>query len=192
MNYIYFTTPSRAAPQNFDKTENTIDSFTTSLPPPPLETKNTVDKNNVLRVDFLFSYWIFLWFLLYYSAAAAAPHPSVAKPFLWINPKFALYIALIENIINFIIIFKYLTFDIFFKYIAMLLCVKVLPIYLLYDTKTHFFRDIIGTAAIFMIYLAWLNYNNTTLWEVYSRTFQSITRGENNTPFFAALNWLSQ
>lgn len=151
--------------------------------------KNTVDRNNFLRVDFLFSYWIFAWFLLYYSAS----HSSIAQKsaVLWINPKIALYIALIENITTVVIIGQKCTFDILFKYIAMLLCVKVLPIYLLRNTKINWIRDIVGTIALFVIYLGWLYYNETTLWDVYSRTWRSISRGDNKTPFFAALNWIS-
>ena len=150
--------------------------------------KNTVDRNNILRVDFLFSYWIFLWFLLYYSACSYSRAP---KWILWINPMIALYFALIENFINIIIIYKTVTFDIFFKYTAMLLTVKVLPIYLLRGTKIHWMRDIVGTAALFVIYLIWLNVNNTTLWDVYKKTLYSISHGDNKTPFFATLQWLS-
>ena len=54
-----------------------------------MHTQNDKEKPKVIRLDFIFSYWIFLWYILYFF--------TIVK----YSPKFILYVAMIDNVLLF-------------------------------------------------------------------------------------------
>ena len=61
--------------------------------------KYTLDKSGNIRADFIFSYWILIWFIVYYFIG---PPNSKIVQFVKtnMNPAVGLWIALLEIIIN--------------------------------------------------------------------------------------------
>ena len=80
-------------------------------------------KNEYLRMDYFFSYWIFIWFILYYLVIKSNIVDSKTKQNIQtkVNPKFALYVALFENLCIFIyLLFHKPTMNIIIKYVMII------------------------------------------------------------------------
>jgi len=92
------------------------------------------------RFDLVFSYWIFVWFLLYNFK------------FVTYNPKFVLMLGIIENIIVFILMLilgsNYTTL---FYFIIINLCIKIWPYYTIRKTYITY-KDIYASVILFSIY----------------------------------------
>jgi hypothetical protein len=105
----------------------------------------------MIRVDFIFSYWIFLWYLLYIF--------KIIK----YNPKFAIYCGIIENTIIILLMIYYKTDSkILIYFLIMFFILKIIPLYTLLDTKI-LKNDIFITILLFIIYLFWIFVNNKTI-----------------------------
>ena len=100
------------------------------------------------RLDFVFSYWIFAWWLLY------------AAGFTSFNPKLILILGIIENSIG---LFFLPTEKILF-YLVINLFIKVIPLYLVWNTQIQQ-RDIVFTFVLFLIYLAWVKLNGVDMFK---------------------------
>jgi hypothetical protein len=138
-----------------------------------------------VRPDYIFSYWIFAWFLIYYFV----PIPPLFKKYA--NPLLALWIGIIENLGN--LLFSYLVFPEIWQlkhylrlvnYLIMLCFMKILPIYLLSSHKIMWRNDIFVLCFVFAIYNFYLFLNGTNIVEIYQTTIKSIQKGENKTPLF--------
>ena len=128
------------------------------------------------RIDLIFSYWIFAWFIAYYFFG-----------YKYYNPLFLLVIGFIVNIImliNFIInnnFYKAILFSI------VNFVIKALPIYLLRKTKIHS-KDIafsVVFALVFLIYTMMITDN--LIKEIVNINYSS---KEINTPGIYALDRL--
>lgn len=96
---------------------------------------------------YVFSYWIFVWFIVYYLATFLLQIRSVP------NPKLALIIAEVQNIalIAYFIMKDVPTRNIF-VFVFINIFIKIIPIYLLRNVKIHE-SDILW---IFLLYIAYL------------------------------------
>jgi hypothetical protein len=104
-----------------------------------------------LRPDLVFSYWIYVWFVIYYFH------------FTNYNPKFALILGLIDNIIMLILmIFFGSEIKTIILFIIINVLIKVIPIYCLKD-KIIKLKDIYFTFGLFLIFILWLHYNKQNL-----------------------------
>lgn len=103
-----------------------------------------------MRLDYIFSYWIFIWFILYKI--------NIIK----LNPLLALLIALVQNLIVISLMFYYGTktkLKILFT-IGMFI-LKIIPIYILIKNKTRIStNDIKYFILLFLIYIGYLKLNN--------------------------------
>ena len=153
------------------------------------EYKYTIDKHGFIRFDYLFSYWIIAWFLIYYFIDVKS---EIGQSFRkYGNPKLALIIALIENAITLIWI-AIVNGEIWtiFKYLCMILIVKVGPLYLVWGSPIRIPQDIYTFIAVFVIYNVYLYLNDETLITIYHRTFTSIINRDNKTPLFGLAAYL--
>jgi len=102
------------------------------------------------RPDFVFSYWAFVWYLLYIGGVVTA------------NPKLALILALTANVFQLFLMrdpIRILLF-LFFQFF-----IKILPLY----TLRHLPIGGPGpTMVVFLIYMAWLSLNNIDVYTVYT------------------------
>ena len=101
------------------------------------------------RPDFVFSYWIFTWYLLYIF--------GIIKTY---NPKFAIILGIIENACMLFLLFYYNTkFHLILLFIIVVTLQKIIPIYTIWNDKIQN-KDIIATFILFIIYLFWYRINN--------------------------------
>lgn len=148
--------------------------------------KNTLDSSGKIRFDYLFSYWVLLWFIIYYSIDVSSKNKYIMLFKQNFNPLFALWFALSENIITFIfILIVKPEIVLLIKYLFMMCLIKILPIYLLRKTQIKLPNDIIVLSVVFFIYNIYLLYNNTNLYLIYSRTFTAFMKNEDITPIFS-------
>jgi hypothetical protein len=111
-----------------------------------------------VHFEYLFSYWIFIWFLIYYNIDAFKG--TVVS---WIkktaNPLLALWLAFWFNTYE-IVYMSLIKFDIVLivKFCIMILFVKALPIYLLYrkGLSIHWANDTVIFAALVSLYIMYL------------------------------------
>ena len=131
---------------------------------------------SVLRGDLVFSYWIFIWYLLY--------ELKITK----YSPKFALIIGLIDNIIMLILMLLYGTSKktiLYFVFINFL--IKIIPIYLLRNKSIKLF-DIKITFCLFLIFIIWLHLNKQNLFGNIKLIYDSLLYGKNETPLISLIN----
>jgi len=103
------------------------------------------------RFDFVFSYWIFAWFILY------------ELQITHYNPKIALIIGLLVNLIELstMIYYKNSFFNIFL-FSFMIFILKIVPIWILRKTEYKII-DIYADIGLFIIYLFWLFMNHVNI-----------------------------
>jgi len=129
-----------------------------------------------MRLDFIFSYWILIWYLAY------------LVKFTNLSPKFALLIGIIENLALFVfMIYKRTDIDSLLRFGFGNLLMKVLPFYLLRN-EIIIRSDVIVTLLVFALYNAWLYINNETFISIVEKTTDSLVYNKNNTPFMKLLD----
>ena len=104
----------------------------------------------MFRLDFAFSHWLYIWYFLYIIS------DSNKIP----NPKFALSIALLQNIIILLIMLKTNTkTNVIIFFILIMSLFKIYPLYTLYNTNIQN-NDIYISCILFICYLCWMKLNN--------------------------------
>jgi len=115
-----------------------------------------------MRFDYLFSYWIFVWYLLYFFR------------FTKYNPKFVLICAVIENIFLLFCMIYYNTYlSVIILFICGMFIIKIIPLYLIWNTKIKW-KDVIFTFILLFIYISWLYINNVTVYYVLNELNQVV------------------
>lgn len=129
-----------------------------------------------LRVDLVFSYWIYLWYVLY------------AFNFTGYSPKFPLILGLIDNLIMLIMMLLYGTSKrTIFYFILINTLIKAVPLYYLRNEKIKM-KDVFFTLLLFIIFIFWLHINSQSLIGNLKIIHDSLLYGKNKTPFMALLN----
>lgn len=124
-----------------------------------------------MRVDFIFSYWIFVWYLLYLFGFVTQ-----------YNPKFAILFGLIENIIILCLMFYFHTHTkLIILFIIMSIILKIIPLYTLWTTKITW-TDIKITFLLFFVYLFWSYIHNQKYNDFMNRTKELILENKNTLP----------
>ena len=97
------------------------------------------------RFDLLFSYWIFLWWILYIIG------------FTTYSPKLALIIASIENIIVVLmmIINGITPYYLIMAFISINIFSKGIPLWIVWSDKIDLYNDIYRLFGLFLIYLCY-------------------------------------
>jgi hypothetical protein len=133
-----------------------------------------------LRGDLVFSYWIYLWYILY------------AVKITSYSPKFPLILGLIDNIIMLVLMFMYGTSKrTIFYFIVINTLIKVVPLYYLRDEPIKI-NDIGFTIFLFSIFVIWLHFNRQTLFGNIKLIHDSLLYGQDKTPFMAFINKLKR
>ena len=94
----------------------------------------------MISPDFIFSYWIFTWFLFYYFRLTD------------FNPLFALISGLTFNSFQLISYLFYKNYKKAFYFIIVNIIIKIIPIILIYNHKIVF-KDIYFTFLLFIIFI---------------------------------------
>jgi hypothetical protein len=116
----------------------------------------------IKRFDFVFSYWVFTWYILY--------ELNLVK----YNPEPALIIGLIENIGKLGLMFYYSnSMNNILLFCIINLFIKVIPLWRLRQTE-YTMNDILIIPILFIIYIIWLLINNIDLIKIMSRSYDDI------------------
>jgi hypothetical protein len=129
-----------------------------------------------LRIDLVFSYWIYLWFILY-----------IFKYTIY-SPKFALTLGLLDNIVLLFLMFTWGTsVKTIIWFIIINTLIKIMPLYYL-RTEPYKMKDVYFTMGLFLIYIIWLHINNQSLVGNIKMIHDSLLYGKNETPFMNLLS----
>jgi hypothetical protein len=129
-----------------------------------------------LRADLVFSYWIYIWYILY------------AFKLIKYSPKFPLVLGLIDNIIMLIMMLSYGTSRrTIFYFIIVNTFIKVVPLYYLRN-ETISIRDIYFTFGLFLVFIFWLHLNKQSLIGNIKLVYDSLLYGKDQTPFMSFIN----
>jgi hypothetical protein len=129
-----------------------------------------------LRVDLVFSYWVYLWFILYIFNYTSY------------SPKFALTLGLLDNIVMlFLMIIWGTSIKTIIWFIIINTLIKVVPLYYLRNDSFKM-KDIYVTMGLFIIYIIWLHINNQSLEGNIKIIHNSLLYGKNKTPFMNLLS----
>ena len=145
-----------------------------------------MNKNNIITVDELFSYWVLLWVFLYILFSGS--HKFIYK---WLNPILALWFGLLENIIMLVrLLYIHPRPNVSsVQFLLVIIITKAIPIYILRDHKINWKNDLTVLLLVFLTYnlYLWL-VKNTNIFEIYDETEKSIANNENRTPLLALIN----
>ena len=145
-------------------------------------TKNTLD-NGVIRFDFVFSYWILIWFLIYYFANPKTSNIAVIIK-KYFNPKLAFILGLTENILTLFFLFIFgKSFDIMF-FAGSVVFLKSIPLYLMRYDKIIWKNDSFVLFFVFVLYNVYLYMNDTNVYNIYLKTIRSLIEQKNQTPMY--------
>lgn len=99
-----------------------------------------------MTYDLLFSYWLLIWFILYYFK------------FIQYNPKWLFIISIIYiSIVIITMISKHKNLSKVFIFFIIGIIFKVIPLYLIRNTVTTY-KDIIFGIILFLVYFLWVSY----------------------------------
>jgi hypothetical protein len=122
------------------------------------------------RFDFVFSYWIFVWYVLYECKIVSY------------NPKIALFLALIHNLLRLSIMIYFNNSIIYILlFILIQLCIKVYPLWSLRNVSSSP-NDIYAMIGLFAIYNGWLWLNNENIVHLHKTAYYSIKHNTISTP----------
>ena len=132
----------------------------------------------MIRLDLLFSYWIFVWYILY------------EIEIIDYNPKAWLIFAFIINFYNIFFMIYFKRFYMLLLFVIAVLILKGIPIWTLRNTIIYI-KDIIAGLILFFIYYVWLIYNNKNIYILFKQFYDSIKYNKlKNTPIMYFLNSL--
>lgn len=135
---------------------------------------------SALRTDLVFSYWIYIWFILY------------ELKFTKYSPKFPLILGVIHNIIMLIMMVLYETSrQTIFYFIVINTLIKVVPLYYLRH-ETIKINDIYITLGLFLMFVFWLHLNKQSLIGNVKVIHDSLLYGKDKTPFIALIKKIKQ
>jgi hypothetical protein len=114
-----------------------------------------------IRSDYIFSYWIFLWFILY--LLKLVPY----------NPKIIIILGIIEILFTLIyLIVKNASIRQITKFLIINIIIKFIPLLLIYKDPIER-KDIYATVILVLIYLIWMYINDVNVIKVYQKLINS-------------------
>jgi len=131
-----------------------------------------------MRVDLVFSYWIFAWYLLYIV--------KIVK----YSPKFAIGIGILENIL--LLCFMILNGSnrrTIFYFVFINTFIKVIPFYTLKRERIQV-KDVYAFFALFLGYLIWIIINKQNLAGNYKMVYESLIHNTDEMPFLRLVNYV--
>jgi hypothetical protein len=140
-------------------------------------------KGDFLRLDFIFSYWILAWFLLYVAGLVKA------------SPKLGILLGILENFAA-VLIFamngvSWITIAYFIGINTLL---KGIPYYIV-RRDTIFLRDFVNILAVFFAYCVWLWINKTDGVQAYRELMNGFLErpgGKKSAMRYWFENWVSK
>lgn len=131
------------------------------------------------RPDLIFSYWIIVWFLLYYFTS-----------YIEYSPKFLLIIGLLFNSGVFLaMVHNKMNLYYLFTFFVAIFLLKLIPIYLLREENIE--KHDVGASfvlfSIFLVYFVIFKGGITNSIQSFKKGFQKMTTGKTETPIMKML-----
>ena len=121
-----------------------------------------------IRPDYIFSYWIFVWYLLYITGLFTH------------NPKLAVIIGLVENLF---VLLSMMYYNVNLKnilyFMIVIIVIKVIPLWTLRNTVISK-KDIYPTAGLFLMYLGWIIWDEKVF--VLKQSYTDMLNNKNQLP----------
>jgi hypothetical protein len=129
-----------------------------------------------IRSDYIFSYWIFLWFILY--LLKIVPY----------NPKIIIILGIIEILFTLIyLIVKNASLRKITKFLIINIIIKFIPLLLIYKDQIEK-KDIYATVILVLIYLIWMYINDINVIKVYKKLINSyLEKNSHSGSYFSQL-----
>lgn len=122
------------------------------------------------RVDLVFSYWIFFWYILYIFR------------YTQYNPKLAIIVGIIENFFMLLFMIYFQTqLNSIIRFIIINIIIKIIPYYSIRNVSLVL-KDILASISLFIIYIIWLILNKQDIMDFHRRIFLSLVEDKNETP----------
>ena len=133
----------------------------------------------MIRPDLIFSYWIYVWYILYLFKV------------VHLNPKFAILCGMVENMCILSAMLLYHTKKILVVlFLVMFFILKLFPLYTIWSAKIKWKEDITNTLVLLFIYLIWIRLNRITLSDAMATTKNLILHNKNTMPGITLLERL--
>ena len=124
-----------------------------------------------MRFDFTFSYWIFIWYVLYILRLTT------------FTPKIALVLGVIHNILLWLIMFYYKNDWIHIvTFFLVNLCIKGIPLWTVRNDPYRW-KDFYALVVYFLIYVAWVFVNGQLHTRGIEKGLQQIKNNVPSGPF---------
>ncbi len=130
----------------------------------------------IQRFDFIFSYWIFAWYVLYELRLVSY------------NPKGALFLGLVENLIL-LGILVYYSYPYILIFMIINFFIKVVPLWRLRNTSYRVV-DVYATILLFCVYLLWIWIHQTNVMDIVQRQIHNVKTHQYIGPFMYIVNKL--
>jgi hypothetical protein len=121
----------------------------------------------IFRSDFIFSYWILVWLILYFLHIVT------------IAPKLLLIIGLLENIVFLCFLLPKASIYNIIRFIFINFWIKVVPLYFLWDKKITN-QEIFYSIIVCIIYILWLLINYKKIFVGYNDIYNSYIHNNQN------------
>jgi hypothetical protein len=123
------------------------------------------------RFDFVFSYWIFAWYMFY--ALGITTYSPKAFLILSVSINILILLSMIyyKNSLIYILLFVVANF-----------IIKIIPIILIHHITIKT-QDYYAGAGLFIIYNIWLHINGTSFIEIMKNQYDAIVKNKVGTPF---------
>jgi hypothetical protein len=129
-----------------------------------------------LRPDLVFSYWVYVWYILYVFNITS------------FSPKLPLIIGLVDNLIMLILMLLYGTsLKTIFYFIVINTLIKIIPLYYLRNERIKL-KDIYFTIILFCIFIIWLHINRQSLMGNLKLVHDSLLYEQGKTPFISLVD----
>ncbi len=126
--------------------------------------------NTAPRFDLTFSYWILVWFLLYYNK------------FISYNPKIW-YIFTLISVFIILLLMVYYNNNIYYIliFIFITILIKIIPLWLLRKTKIQI-SDFLFGFGLYFTYIIWLHINGMHYTEFTQKSYNNVKNDVLSTP----------
>ena len=122
------------------------------------------------RFDYIFSIWIFVWYIVYQLNLVSY------------NPKGILFLALIENMIG-IMIMVYYSYIYILDFCITIFFIKIIPLWTLRNS-TYTVKDMYATLILFCVYLGWIYLNHINLLDILQHQIRNIQENKPIGPIY--------
>ena len=120
------------------------------------------------RIDLVFSYWIFAWFIAYFFDS------SIVSPFI------ALSVGILDNAIMLFLMFMYhIPWIQIAVFVGINIFIKIIPMWWLlrHDHSKNYVQQIISLVVLLAIYTVWLWFNHESYAKNTANFFHGLKHG---------------